>query len=259
MGVGGGFLVIPFLTLVLKLPMKVAIACSLVAVAGTACSAAAKYLRLDYANVRLGLLLGTATAAGAVAGALVGAAVEARFLMAFFGLVLVYTAYAMLRERAEDRFPAGKAAPQGRLSRSLSDVSPGTAQGGGLEYIVKAVPTGMAASGFAGLLSGMLGVGGGVVQVPVMNLAMGVPIKAAIGTSSFMIGITAVASSFLYYQKGYMDPALAGPVLVGVLIGAECGMRLMPRAPVGLLKTVFGVMLIAVAALMLLRAAGVLG
>ncbi len=260
MGVGGGVLVIPLLTLGMKLPMKEAIACSLIAVAATACASAASYLKLRYANVRLALLLETTTAAGAIVGAFLAVAFHARLLAGLFAGMLVYAGYSMFRNRKQepgqplsDGVPLHEGSPVSSLSASYHDAASGVPT----RYDVRSLPLGLGASGFAGLLSGLLGIGGGVVQVPVMNLAMGVPIRAAVATSSFMIGITAIASSFVYYQKGYMDPLTAGPVFVGVLIGVQAGTRAMPRIRALYLKLFFAAVLLVVAVLMLLKAMGI--
>ncbi|MEW5873523.1 MAG: sulfite exporter TauE/SafE family protein, partial [Chloroflexota bacterium] len=242
--------------------MHVAIATSLVAVTATACTAAAAYVRARFTNIRLGLLLETTTVVGALAGAFLATWLEARCLAALFGLALVYAGYSMFRRRnhAEGQAPAqgnpghGSA---GRWAASLSASYRDPVAGGEVGYSVGRIDLGLAASTLAGVLSGLLGIGGGVIKVPVMNLVMGVPMRAAIGTSNFMIGITAAASAFVYYSRGYVDPMVAAPVLLGVFLGTRLGVGMMQRTRGGTLRVAFAVILFLVAASMWLRAAGV--
>lgn len=261
LGVGGGAFVVPLLTLAMKLPVKEAIACSIVAVAGTACASAASYIKAGFTNVRLALLLETTTTAGAIAGAFLAAFINARALAGLFGLAVIYTAFSMFRRRQKTE-TASQACDvetaEGGFRASLSGSFHDSACQADIRYRVKRIKVGLGASSLAGVLSGLLGIGGGVVKVPVMNMAMGVPMKAAVGTSSFMIGITAIASAFVYFQKGFIDPMSAGPVFVGVFIGVQLGVRAVRHVQPGTLKLVFSVILTGVAALMLLRAAGVI-
>ncbi|MDO8472912.1 MAG: sulfite exporter TauE/SafE family protein [Dehalococcoidia bacterium] len=260
LGVGGGAFIVPLLTLAMRMPVKETIACSIVAVAGTACASAASYIKAGFTNVRLALLLETTTTAGAIAGAFLAALIDARVLAGLFAMAVIYTAYSMFRQRSKlETFAAtcDVEAAGGGFHDSLSGSYHDSACQSGISYRVKRVKVGLGASSLAGVLSGLLGIGGGVVQVPVMNMAMGVPMKAAVGTSSFMIGITAIASAFVYYQKGFVDPMAAGPVLVGVFIGVQIGVRAVRRVQAGTLKLVFSIILTGVAALMLLRAAGI--
>lgn len=258
MGVGGGALIVPLLTLAAGLPVKEAIACSLVAVAGTSCASAASYVRLGFTNVRLALLLGTVSATGAIIGALLVGAMDARVLAGLFGLLLLYVGYSMLRRRGNGgEMPRLNGSSPAGLAASLSGEYRDEASGRAARYRVGRVRLGMPLVAVGGLLSGLLGIGGGVVNVPAMNLAMGVPMKAAVGTSSFMIGITAVAGAFVHYEQGYVDAFAAAAVFVGVFAGAQVGVLAVRRMKAQALKAVFSGVLFAVASLMLLRAAGV--
>lgn len=261
LGVGGGAFIVPLLTLAMKLPVKEAIACSIVAVAGTACASSASYIKAGFTNIRLALLLETTTTAGAIAGAFLAAFINPRALAGLFALAVFYTAYSMFRQRRKTESATSTCVaetPEGDFQGSLSGSYHDSACRTDICYRVKRIKVGLGASSFAGVLSGLLGIGGGVVKVPVMNMAMGVPMKAAVGTSSFMIGITAIASAFVFFQKGYIDPMSAGPVLVGVFIGVQLGVRAVRRVQAGTLKLIFSVILTGVAGLMLLRAAGVI-
>lgn len=262
MGVGGGAFIVPLLTLAMGFPVQVAIASSLVAVAGTACASSAIYVKAGLINIRLGLLLETTTTVGAIAGALLAVQMDARLLAGIFGLAVIYASFNMFRQRSD---ASGTVSPtaasgvsQGSFISSLAASYHDNATGGVVCYHPFRLKLGLGAGGLAGVLSGLLGIGGGVVKIPVMNLAMGVPMKAAIATSSFMIGITAVASSFVYYHRGYMDPLVAAPVFVGVFLGVQVGVRAMQRMQGHALRLVFAAILLVVATLMFLRAAGVL-
>ena len=262
MGVGGGAFIVPLLTLAMGFPVQVAIASSLVAVAGTACASSATYVKAGLTNIRLGLLLETTTTVGAIAGALLAVLLDARLLAGIFGLVIIYASFNMFRLRSDASGTvsptAASGASQGSFGSSLAASYHDNATGGVVRYHPFRLKLGLGAGGLSGVLSGLLGIGGGVVKIPVMNLAMGVPMKAAIATSSFMIGITAVASSFVYYHRGYMDPLVAAPVFVGVFLGVQVGVRVMQRMQGHALRLVFAAILLGVATLMFLRAAGVL-
>jgi len=263
MGVGGGAFIVPLLTLAMGLPIQVAIASSLVAVAGTACASSAAYVKAGLTNIRLGLLLETTTTVGAIAGALLAVLLDARLLAGIFGLAIIYASFNMFRQGpgtsgAISPMAASGASPGSFGSSLAASYQDHAATGGVVRYHPFRLKPGLGAGGLAGVLSGLLGIGGGVVKIPVMNLVMGVPMKAAIATSSFMIGITAVASSFVYYHRGYMDPLVAAPVFVGVFLGVQVGVRAMQRMQGHALRLVFAAILLGVATLMFLRAAGVL-
>lgn len=226
-GVGGGIIVVPALTLLFGVDIRSAIAASIVSVIATSSGAAASYVRERIANLRLAMLLEIATAAGALAGAFLAAVVSGRFLFLLFGLLLCYTAWSMSRRR---RGPAAPAPPDPLADRlRLHGEYFDAAVKGKVSYRVARTRVGLAVSGGAGLMSGLLGIGGGVLKVPVMNLAMGIPIKVCTATSNFMIGVTAAASAAVYFMRGDVRPFVAAPVAIGVLVGARSGARLLRR------------------------------
>ena len=252
LGLGGGIIIVPALTLLFGYPMQEAIGASLVAVIATSTGSASKYVEEGLSNVRLGLILGSVTSLGGLIGALIAVYTDQYILAFIFGLMLLYTAFFMVRSReGDDVCPVG---PCGAL-----DLSCRYEEGNGkVEYGVRNLGKGMAGSVLGGIESGMLGVGGGVVNVPVMRLWMGVPMRAACATSNYMIGITALAGAIVYYQFGLISAVLAAVVAIGVFGGARLGAMLSRRLQGRTLKAVFSVLLVSVAALMFLKAAGVM-
>lgn len=244
--------------------LKTAIAASIVAVIATSLGGGNVYLRRHVADVRIGLLLALATAPSAVVGALLATHVSARVLAAVFAVILAASAYRMLAALRTRTNPAAlEATPVETRDRGLrfrgSYLEAST--GETIQYRVERVPLGVATSVVAGLISGMLGVGGGIVQVPVMNLLMKVPIKVATTTSTYIIGITAVAGAFVYYnhRPSYIDPSLAVPVTIGVFLGASIGSNLLGRVSQKALRTTFTVVLAIYAVQMVLRVFGIGG
>jgi uncharacterized protein len=247
LGIGGGLFIIPSLNLFLGIALKSAIAASIVAVIATSLGGGNVYVRRHVADIRLGLLLALATVPGAIVGAKISTLVNARVLAGVFAVVLAVSAYRMYTSSRKPAEPAPSPITRGDAGSGLKFRSQymESSTGETVEYQVGRVPTGVAVSVLAGLISGMLGVGGGVIQVPVMNLIMGVPIKVATTTSTYVIGITAMAGAFVYYnhKPSFIDPALAVPVTIGVFLGATFGSRLLGRLSPSMLRTIFtGVM-----------------
>lgn len=240
LGVGGGVFLIPVLTLFFHVPIKVAIGASIVSVIATSSAAGAVYVNAGLAHTRLSMVLEIATTLGAMAGGITAVLVSARVLESIFALMLLYVAWSMygLRLRAHQT-----SQPTGLLDTEYADPGSGTI----IRYGVRRLRTGLGASFIAGNLSGLLGIGGGVIKVPIMTLVMDVPLKAAIATSNFMIGVTAATSAIIYYARGYTIPAVAVPTALGVLVGAQFGPRLAGRASVRTLRWVFIVVLLALA------------
>jgi len=265
LGVGGGFLIVPILTLALHLPIQVAIGSSLVAVVANSCTAAGVYTKARLTNVKLGLLLETATVPGAIIGGLAVAFIAPSILSALFGLILLYVAYTMVVRRhliSEDGLSADNSfTPDNTpnsLSSSLANSYYDQNLGKVVTYKVAHVPAGLGASFFAGVLSSLLGIGGGIIKVPVMHLVMGLPMKAAIATSAFMIAITTTVGALLYHYQGYIYPFIVAPLVIGIVIGARVGVELTQRAGGILLRRIFGVFLFLVALLMFLRTANLI-
>jgi hypothetical protein len=265
LGLGGGILVVPMLTLGFGLPFRESVAVSLLAVITTSSAGASVYLRRRVANLRLGMTLELATAIGAIAGGLVAFAVSERLLAAGFAVMLGYTAITMLRARTE-RTPSADELPAPPAGRDGEPGSGGTgapravsyeASLGGPGYTIRRLPAGLSLSVLAGVVSALLGVGGGVVKVPAMHVVMGVPLRVATATSNLMIGVTASASALLYLARGAVDPYVAGPVIAGVFLGASAASRVAPRVPVRVLRLLFVAVLAFVALQMAARAAGI--
>lgn len=246
LGVGGGIIVVPSLTLLLGVPIRYAIGASIVSVIATSSGAAAAYVRDHLSNIRVGMLLETGTAAGAIAGAFLAGRVGGQPLHIIFALVMVYTAFSMLRFNHNN-------GPTGELSDGLADrlALHGSyrdeSSGARVDYRVRRTRIGLTLSFGAGILSGLLGVGGGVVKVPTMNLIMGMPLKAASATSNFMIGVTAAASAGVYFSRGDVSPFVAGPVALGVLLGSTIGSRIFGRIRSATLRMAFVMLLLWVA------------
>ena len=223
----------------------------------TSSAAAGVYLERHLANLRLGMLLEVFTASGALVGGLIAFLLPDRVLAGLFALLLVYTAVTMLRRRATS---AGDASP----SIENPDDAAGAAQAPGPFRAALAGPgyrpvrlgAGIGGSVFAGVVSALLGVGGGIVKVPLMHLVMGVPLKVATATSNLMIGVTASASAIVYLMRDGINPLVAGPTAVGVFAGAMVGSRVAQRIDVRLLRLLFVAVLALTAVQMTLRALG---
>jgi Predicted permeases len=256
-GLGGGIFLVPALSLFLGVPIHVAIATSLVAVIATSSSAAVGYLRHDLSNIRLGMVLETATTVGSIVGGLVATALNREVLSGIFGVVLAAVAIYMLVKRGGEPAARANIVPGGRLDGRIGGHYHDVRRGEDIGYSVRRVPFGLAASFVAGNLSGLLGIGGGVVKVPAMTLAMGVPPKVAVATSNFMIGVTACAGAFIYYSRGYIDPRVAAPIVLGVTVGAYVGSRLTPRIKSSHLLLALAVVMLLLAGQMLLAAVGI--
>jgi uncharacterized membrane protein YfcA len=249
-GVGGGLILVPMLTVVVGVDVHVAIAISLLGVIAVSTTASSTYLTSGFADRRLGLTLLGATAVGGIIGGYTAGLLDERVLSGLFGVVLVLVAVQMLRGR-RDKSTAPEGEP-GRFEFDGSYLEPTTAEE--IRYRARNVAPATGVSVLAGAVSGLLGVGGGIVNVPTMNVLMGIPIRVATTTSTYMLAATAVASAVLYFSRGQMDPLLAGPVVVGMVIGARGGARLANRVPRQWLALAFVVVAAFFAIQMLARA-----
>jgi uncharacterized membrane protein YfcA len=241
-GLGGGVVLIPLLTLVFHVNLRYAIGASLVSVIATSSGAAAAYVRDGYSNVRIGMFLEVATTIGAVFGAYLAARVPTRALAVVFGLMLIYSAWL---SRSQDAELVEQATPNPwsdklRMSASFPD-----GNGGRQSYIVDRISWGFATMFGAGTLSGLLGIGSGAVKVLAMDKIMRIPFKVSTTTSNFMIGVTAAASAGIYLGRGFIDPGLAFPVMLGVLAGSLLGAKALVRSHVTLLRTIFAFVILA--------------
>jgi len=249
-GLGGGVVIVPLLTLVFGVDFRYAVGASLVSVIATSSGAAAAYVREGYANIRIGMFLEVATTVGAVLGAYVAGLISTSVLAIVFGLVLLYSAWSASRPRPEHIV----ATPDPLAVQLRLDGTYPTPEGE-REYHVQHVPFGFTLMLMAGALSGLLGIGSGAVKVLAMDQAMCLPFKVSTTTSNFMIGVTAAASAGIYLSRGYIDPGLAMPVMLGVLAGASLGARILTKATPKALRAVFAVVILALAVEMLYNGA----
>jgi uncharacterized membrane protein YfcA len=246
LGLGGGVLIVPLLTLVMGFPLLTAVGVSLICVIVTSGAAAGVYLERRVANLRLGMTLELFTASGALVGGLVAFAIPERVLEGAFTLLLVYTALTMLRRR--------EAPPDDGAASDVGDRSTFAARLSGPGYRVRAIPAAIVGSVGAGVASALLGIGGGLIKVPLMHVVMGVPLRVATATSNLMIGITASASAIVYLIRGGIHGFVAAPTAIGVFIGASIGSRIAPRIDLRVLRALFVVILLYTAFQMAQRA-----
>ena len=243
LGLGGGVLIVPILTLGFGFSLTTAIGTSLICVIATSTGAAAINVAAGRADVRLGMVLGAGTAVGALTGAMIAGFVPERVLAGLFAAMLAYTAFTMLRGTrrpgALDPVDLDPAAPDGPAAPP---------------YRAHRLPVAIAGAFGGGNISGMLGVGGGIVTVPLIHLVMGAPIRVAVATSNFMIGITAAAGAYAYLFRGDVDPRVAAPVVLGVAVGGVLGARLGARIGSGPLVWLFVAVMAYVSVQMAIRA-----
>lgn len=242
-GLGGGVVLVPLLTLVFHVDLRYAIGASLISVIATSSGAAAAYVREGYSSVRIGMFLEVATTLGAILGAFLAAFVPTRGLAIVFGCVLLYSAYLSWQTSRMKHVDEAIDNPWSD-KLGLSGHYPG-AGGKQISYKVSHIPAGFAMMFGAGTLSGLLGIGSGAVKVLAMDRIMRIPFKVSTTTSNFMIGVTAAASAGIYLRRGYIDPGLAAPVMLGVIAGSLLGARLLARAPVAILRTIFTFVILA--------------
>jgi len=251
-GLGGGVLIIPFLTLVEGVPVPLAVGASIVSVVATSSSSAATYVQDHLTNLRLGMFLEIGTVAGAITGAFVAVFLPASVLFVLFGLILLYATIIMVRARGID-FPADVRSDTTSRILSLGGQYEDHSLNRVVKYEVTRTPLTVFIGYFAGIVSGLLGVGGGIINVPTMNLVSKVPVKVASATSNFMIGVTAAASASVYLLRGDVNPLLAAPLIVGVAGGALLGTRVLKVTPPTRVKVAFGILLAAISLLMILK------
>lgn len=245
LGLGGGVILVPLLTLAFDIPLTVAVGTSLVCVIATSNGGAAVNLAARRADVRLGIVLAAGTVIGAITGAVLAGILPERVLAGLFAVVLAYTTVAMLRglrrpsasgeERVDPTAPDGASAPAYRSTR---------------------LPAAIGGSFAAGNISGLLGIGGGVVIVPLIHLAMKAPMQVAVATSNYMIGITGAAGAYTYLLRGDVDPRQAAPVVLGVVAGSALGARIASRVRGTWLVVAFAIVMAYVAFEMARRALG---
>ncbi len=252
LGLGGGVFLVPIFTLFFGVDQKLAIGASAVAVVTNSVVGSTVHLRSGFTNLRLAMLLQVTMASGALIGALTSVFAPERIINAIFGAVLLYAAVSMALRRQAVPTNTNRPDPWGLGARYYDPAARRT-----VRYVPERVGLGLGISGVAGVISGMLGVGGGVIQVPAMNLLMRVPVKAAAGTSAFMVGITSVATAFVFYAEEKMDPRIVVPAIIGIFAGSQAGSRLTRRVRTHRLVLVFVLVLLYLGGSLLLKAAGI--
>ncbi|HEX9060138.1 MAG TPA: sulfite exporter TauE/SafE family protein [Clostridia bacterium] len=238
LGLGGGIIIIPALTLIMGVDIKYAIGASIISVIATSSGSAIAYLKDKITNIRVGMLLEMATTTGALTGAFIASVINAKYLYLIFGMLLLYSSVNMFGKRKEelpeaftlnplaDKLKLGGVYYDKALSREVAYNATGVYGGFGMMYL-------------AGVISGLLGIGSGIFKVLAMDRFMKLPMKVSTATSNFMIGVTAAASSGIYLTRGNINPQIAAPVALGVLIGASVGTKIMQCLKSTTLRMIF--------------------
>ncbi|MHB8620249.1 MAG: sulfite exporter TauE/SafE family protein [Chloroflexota bacterium] len=251
-GLGGGVLIVPLLTVGLGLDIRYAIGASIVSVIATSSGAAAAYVKDRLTNLRIGMFLEIATTTGAITGALLAGVVNSKALFIIFGAVLLFSLLPLIRRIGED-LPQGVKndwwANRFRLAGTYVEARSGKA----IAYQVTRVPVGFGLMYIAGIISGLLGIGSGTFKVLAMDSGLRLPMKVSSTTSNFMIGVTAAASAGIYFGRGYVDPLVAAPVALGVLLGATIGAKVLVHASNSTIRKIFVPVMAAIAIEMLVR------
>jgi len=258
LGMGGGTIMVPLLIFLLKVPIHIASGASIIAVVATSSAAAVSYVKEEMTNMRLGMFLELATTIGAVSGAFLISVMSEAALRTIFGLSLLYAAGTMFlqsrkMERSWAQKPNDAIAERLQLGGNYFD----SARNETITYGVSNTPVTFIISYVAGIVSGLLGIGGGGIKVPAMNAVAGIPMKVAVATSNFMIGVTAAASALVYIRNGYCDAFLTAPVVLGTLLGAFIGARLIKQVRGVDLKKIFVAVLLVLGLRMILSGVGI--
>lgn len=249
LGLGGGIIIVPVLTLALGVDIRYAISASLIAIVATSSGAAASFLKDRLTNLRLAVLLEVGTVCGAIVGFLIAKNINSNYLYVLFGFFLMFSAVMMLKKKEDHR-----ALVDHPWSEKLKLAGKYTEKDGELiHYKIAKVPLGLFLMFFAGILSALLGIGSGIFKVMAMDGAMKIPMKVSSATSNFMIGVTATASAGAYFLRGDIRPEIACPVSVGIIVGSWVGARLMPKLPAMLIRKIFVGVLSIVAIQMLVK------
>lgn len=236
-GLGGGVIIIPLLTLVLGVDIHYAIGASIVSVIATSSGSAAAYVKEGITNIRIGMFLEIATTISAVLGAVVTVYINPGYIAVIFGCILLFSAAMMVRKKVDhsDSRPTGILANFFKLNGSYPT------DGGTVKYNVHNVAGGFFMMFVAGIISGLLGIGSGALKVLAMDNIMRLPFKVSTTTSNFMMGVTAAASAIVYLHRGQIDPGIAMPVTLGVLMGATVGSKILVKTNTDKLKIIFAV------------------
>lgn len=239
-GLGGGVIIIPLLTLALGVDIHYAIGASIVSVIATSSGSAAAYVKEGITNIRIGMFLEIATTISAIFGAVITVYINPSYIAVIFGLILLFSAVMMLKKKVDhsDNDTSGRLASFLKLNGSYP------AEGGVKKYGVHNVIGGFVMMFFAGIISGLLGIGSGALKVVAMDNIMRIPFKVSTTTSNFMMGVTAAASAVVYLHRGQIDPGIAMPVTIGVLLGATVGSKILVQAKTDKLKIVFAIVVV---------------
>ncbi len=251
-GLGGGVIIVPILTLMLGVDIRYAIGASVVAVIATSSGTAAAYVRDRLTNIRVALFLELATVTGALSGAALTGFIQGKWLFVIFSAVMAYSALNMLRPRAALNSAPPQLSPLTRRLALAGEYYDESTQSL-VRYQVHRPYFGFGLMYFAGAISGLLGIGSGALKVPAMDLAMRLPIKVSTATSNFMIGVTAAASAGVYLARGDIEPLIVAPVCLGAVAGAILGSRLFPKLSNRFIRSLFVVALLFISVQMGIR------
>ena len=242
-GLGGGVFIVPGLVLLAHIPMQVAVGASLISVVATSAGASVAFVRDGWTNLRVAMILECATVTGALTGAYLAGIFSAPILELLFALMMLQSAYFALRQHGETITPkSDPLCERLQLGGIVTDD-----HGKPVNYGVVRLPAGAALMVFAGIMSGLLGIGAGAVKVTAMDYFMRLPLKVSSATSNFMIGVTAGAGALVFLSRGDVAATVAAPVALGVTAGALTGSRMLPHLPVGALRRLFVVLLLLIA------------
>lgn len=258
LGMASGIFIVPILTIAMGMDVHTAIGASLVSVIACSCGSASSFLKERLTNVRLAIVLETATTLGAASGVLLSGVVPVPVLYTIFAAILLVSAWQMQMRRRVIATPPSEGSARGWMRR-LDSVYPDRAIGSDVAYQIDRLPMGLALMYGAGLLSALLGIGSGVLKIPAMDTALRLPIKVSSATSNFMIGVTAAASAGAYFMRGAIVSTIAGPVALGSVVGSLLGAHLLVFISPGKLRLVFVAVLLVLAIQMILAALNIHG
>jgi hypothetical protein len=250
LGMASGIFIVPILTMLCHVDLRNAIGASIVSVIACSCGSAAAFLKERLTNIRLAIVLETATTAGALNGVLLAGKIPNPFLFFLFGTILLLSAWQMVSRRNDPVSSRTQSSNQDSRVRALDSSYPDRELGLDIAYRVQHLPVGLILMYVAGLVSALLGIGSGVLKVPAMDTALRLPIKVSSATSNFMICVTAAASAGVYFMRGEIVAAITGPVALGSVVGAILGARLLVSISNQRIRLLFAAVLIAVAAQM---------
>jgi uncharacterized membrane protein YfcA len=243
-GLGGGVIIVPLLTIGLGVDIRYAIGASLISVIATSSGAASSYLKEGLLNIRIGMFLEIATTLGAIAGAAIAFLVPTHAISIIFGFVLIYSAFSSFQKRNDsDDLNATRSLKSDKWDKLMKTEGTFTTTSGKKTYKLQNIGGGFLMMSLAGILSGLLGIGSGALKVIAMDSIMKIPFKVSTSTSNFMIGVTAAASAGIYLSRGYIDPVLSMPVMIGVLIGSLVGAKILLKSRTKSIRIVFAIVI----------------